>query len=506
MTLRFKVNLYLTASLILVLVLYAIYDILATQTKIEEQAAEASGSTINRLGITLANPLWNFQVDVAKSIAIAELGTNDLVGLTALDLEGNTLFSVSWDAESQQHTESRYSGDVLSNPTVTIKYNDNGDEFDTGSVELAFSNASLVSARDDAVWRSATQIALLVVILLPIMGFLVSRNVLTPLANISERVTDIGQGNGDLTKRVEVNSNDELGDLARGINQFIENVNEIVVKISRVTESLDNAAVVNQENVTELNGLMENQNNQIVYIVTAMDEMRLTSEDVAQNASEAALVVQETTHMANDGMQEVEKANRMTEDLAASVDSSTAKTASLQEHSQSISTVIDVIKGIAEQINLLALNAAIEAARAGEQGRGFAVVADEVRTLAQRTQESTSDITAIIVKLQDQVEETHELMVNGLERAKLNVKSVAQAGQTFSSIQSAIDKNSTSSTAIATAAEEQNQTLGAIKENLDFIKAANDRTLEIAEKNHQANDELVEMAHDIRALVGQFKT
>jgi len=504
--LRVKLNLALFSALTLILMLYAVVDISITQKALEEKVKAQSESTIKRLGITLANPMWNFQVDVAKKIAQSEIGTNDLVAISAQDLESNALFKVYWDERQQAYAEGSYTGDYFFKKEVDIAVEDGDDTYNTGTVELVFSNTSLEESFSAAVKRSLFQIILLAVLLLLLMGILTNFLVIAPLERIKERVMDIAQGNGDLTKRLAVTSNDELGSLASGINRFIDNVNDIVTHISKVTDSLDRSAISNQDNVAELNSLMESQNNDILYIVTAMDEMRATSINVTSNAAEAADVVQETTKMASHGMDEVVTANRMTKDLASSVDSSTAKTATLQEHSQSISTVIDVIKGIAEQINLLALNAAIEAARAGEQGRGFAVVADEVRTLAQRTQESTSNITSIIVKLQEQVLETHELMINGLEKAKLNVQSVEQAGVTFGNIQQAIEKNSTSSTAIATAAEEQNETLGNIKQNIEQIKSANDRTLNIAEKNHRANEELVGLSHLIKGLVDQFKT
>lgn len=504
MKLRVKLNLALFLALTLILVTYSVVDIVITQAALQVKVKEASESSVRRLGITLANPMWNFQVDVAKKTAIAELGTNDLVAVSAYDLDGNVLFSVKWDQGFGSHSEGAYEGEYLSQSDVVVSYDDKGDAYEAGRVLLTFSAETLDTAYASTVKKSFIQIVLLDVLILALMSGLTSRLVISPLDRIKERVLDIAHGNGDLTKRVDVDSRDELGSLAQGINHFINNVHSIIHSIHDVTESLDQSVCASKSNVDQLNNLMEDQNNQVAYIVSAVDEMRATSGDVASNAAGAAEVTQETTYMAQNGMKEVDSANRMTEDLAASVDSSTKKTATLQEHSQSISTVIDVIKGIAEQINLLALNAAIEAARAGEQGRGFAVVADEVRTLAQRTQQSTSDITNIIIKLQEQVGETHELMINGLDKAKLNVDSVAQAGSTFSNILEAIEKNLTSATAIATAAEEQTQTLSNIKDNVEYIKSANDKTLVIADNNHKANEELVDLSKRINTLVEKF--
>ena len=505
MNLRRKLNLALFLALTLIFSAYTVFDTITNQSALKEKIIQTSDNTVKRMGITLAKPLWEFSMDTARKTAIAELGTNDLVAIVVSDMENKTLFKIYWDNESQMVKEGDYTGEQLFEKDLTVQMEDSGDSYDAGKVKMIFSSESLNSAFINTVTRSITQALLLDILIILLMSALVHRLILAPLNNITERISDIAHGNGDLTKRINTRSKDELGKLATSMNLFIDNIHSIITDISGVSEHLDNTTDTSQKNINELNALISNQDMQVGLIVEAMHEMGDTSTEVANKAAESADITQKTNDISMSGMLEVDNAKHMTHDLALSVTSSTEKTAILQASSQSISSVIDVINGIAEQTNLLALNAAIEAARAGEQGRGFAVVADEVRTLAQRTQKSTSDITNMITQLQQQINETHELMESGLEKVHLNVKSVEQTGISFANIKDAVELNLIGATAIATAAEEQSQTLAVIQNNVDQIKTANEQTLTITVSTTQVNEELVELSHHINQLVEKFK-
>jgi methyl-accepting chemotaxis protein len=505
MSIRRKLNLALLLGLTLTLLCYAIVDISISQSTLTDKAKIASQNTAKRLGVTLADSMWNFNVENSKKVTIAELGTNDLVGVSAFDNENNQLFQIQWDQDAHQMKDGQYRDDFLFKTEQIIKFNDQGEDFDAGRIELIFSSQTIDDAFSAAVKRSVIQVVLLDVIILSLMGFSLHKLILTPLDNITARVNDIAQGQGDLTKRVEFRSSDELGLLSKGINGFIDNVHTIVKDISSVSTNLDQTSKDSQENIQELNELVNNLDEQVAEIVTTVHDLSETSKGVANQATESATITQETSNLAGEGMAEVNQANKMIQDLAVSIQDSTSKTEKLEEYSQSITTVIEVIKGIAEQTNLLALNAAIEAARAGEQGRGFAVVADEVRTLAQRTQESTGQITDLISQLQGQSAQTLEVMKIGLTQAQKNVESVAQAETTFGNIRSAIEKNLEGATTIATAADEQNHSLNSIEKNVEFIKEANDKTLDIARKSADTNNEIVNMSHTVASLIEKFK-
>ncbi|MGY0565664.1 MAG: methyl-accepting chemotaxis protein, partial [Paraglaciecola chathamensis] len=226
-------------------------------------------------------------------------------------------------------------------------------------------------------------------------------------------------------------------------------------EIVGVSKTLDASAEDSQANVEQLNAQVQDLNNQVSMILSAVQALDQTAVDVAHKASESSSITQDTSSLASEGMRKVNSSSALIQTLAENMRESTTKTEMLEKHSQSIDTVIQVIKGIAEQTNLLALNAAIEAARAGEQGRGFAVVADEVRTLAQRTQVSTGQITEIIEKLQQQSSETLAVMQNGQKMMDENVDSVAEAESTFSDIKRAIETSLQGALGIATDTDNQ---------------------------------------------------
>ncbi|MFT5837530.1 MAG: methyl-accepting chemotaxis protein [Flavobacteriales bacterium] len=505
MSLRRKLNLALLLALTLTLCCYAAVDIWLSQSQLVEKAELASQNTAKRLGITLADSMWNFNVDNAKKVAESELGTNDLVSVSAFDNENKPLFNISWDNETQTMSDKAYTDDFLFKKDQIIKFNDQGEEFDAGRVQLIYSNNSIDAAFASAVKSSVMQIIILDVIILIIMGLLIHKLVLYPLNSITARVNDIAQGKGDLTKRINFKSSDELGLLSDGINAFINNIHIIIKEISAVTHKLDETSQNGQDNTGKLNQIVDNLNFQVSEIAGTVHNLSITSKDVADQATDSANITKRTTELVSTGIQDVNHTNKMIQALAASVTDSTQKTAKLDEYSQNITTVIEVIKSIADQTNLLALNAAIEAARAGEQGRGFAVVADEVRTLAQRTQESTGQITDIIEQLQGQASETLSVMKDGLRQAEENVEHIAHAEETFENIRDAIDKNLKGANVIASAASEQNNNLSAIEKNVEHIQAANERALSIAKQSALTNADIVKMSHTVAGLIEKFK-
>lgn len=505
MNLRKKLSIAIFVVVTITLVVFQIVTTALNQSKLTEEAKEAAQSTSTRLGVTLADSMWNYNVDAARNIASAELGTNDLVEVIAFNTDDEMLFKVIWDEQGAQVTEQNFQGSIFLTLDKVIQFEDQSDLIDAGKIKLTFSSSSIDSALTDSILEGIIQIVILQAILFLFVSWFIVKLIVRPLETISSRVKDIAEGDGDLTQRVDYQSSDELGLFALNINRFISNVQTVVIDIVGVSKVLDSSVADSQSNVDQLHTQAEDLNNQVATILEAIEGLNQTSLDMARQATQTSQITLDTSSLASDGMDKVNSATVLIRSLSDNMQDSTDKTVLLEKHSQSIDTVIQVIKGIAEQTNLLALNAAIEAARAGEQGRGFAVVADEVRTLAQRTQDSTGQITEIIETLQAQSAEMLEVMQNGQKLVAENVESVIQAEQTFSQIKTSIESNLSGAQLIARDSDLQKNTLNKIKQNLESIKDTNDKTLTVAKLSADVNQQIVEMSQTVTELSEKFK-
>ncbi|MCG8428965.1 MAG: methyl-accepting chemotaxis protein [Chromatiales bacterium] len=310
---------------------------------------------------------------------------------------------------------------------------------------------------------------------------------------------------GDLTHHVESKCNDEIGKLMDSMETMVVSLREIITKFRNMGGNLNQAATEMQNIATTTTSGIERQTAETEQVATAMHEMTVTVQDVARNAEEAARAASEADSDANGGREVVQKTIDSIKTLSNDIYNATEVIQKLQNESNNIGSVLDVIRGIAEQTNLLALNAAIEAARAGEQGRGFAVVADEVRTLASRTQQSTQDIQKMIEKLQEGANNAVATMEHSLAQVSSSVDQANQTGTSLDTITSAVSTINEMNVQIASAAEEQRMVTEEINRSIDNIKNISEESAEGARETSASSQKLHDWTDDLAGLINHFK-
>ncbi len=330
-------------------------------------------------------------------------------------------------------------------------------------------------------------------------------SVVRPIVEVGIRMRDISSGDGDLTQTLPVKGNDEIAYMGKNFNKFVAKTRGIISETISIAEQLQHSASALKSLSIKTSDAAREQQSGSQQIATALYEMTTSFQQVAQNAANA----EETTNRANDNvklsMSAVDSNRNSITHLAKEVSSAKEVIARLAEESQSVAGILSVIQGIAEQTNLLALNAAIEAARAGEQGRGFAVVADEVRNLAQKTQQSTSEIQDVINGLQSKSGEAVSVIENSANKAEQSVQLAGEVTSHLNEVCHSVEQVFQMNTQIATASEEQASVAEDINRNVTHINDISQQTASDAEASNQASESMNSLVNQLTKLVHQFK-
>ncbi|MCR9607895.1 methyl-accepting chemotaxis protein [Vibrio alginolyticus] len=433
---------------------------------------------------------------------------SDLVNQVNL-FDAGYLFLVTADGTTIAHPQSKYNGEKVGSylPQVDLKQSTqhieiDGDRYMINLTHIPGENWYVGSVIDEAIAYSAVGelrnsaiiYSIIAVIASVIALTLLIRTLMRPLDTLNNAIKGVASGKGDLTQRLETDTDQEFSELATNFNTFMENLQQQIIESKSISDQILNGTQITAEGAKDSAGAIQTQLQELEQLATAMHEMSVTATEVANNAQGAASAAKEADQATVEGSSVVGESTQTINMLSDSIDLAVEEVQVLESATANIETILKVINDIADQTNLLALNAAIEAARAGESGRGFAVVADEVRTLAQRTQESTTEIRTMIEQLQSGASSVANAMHQSKGSAVEAVEKADLANNALQRIRDAIQRISDMNLQIASAAEEQSLVAEEINNNTVNIK---DLSTQVAESANRTNDAMQAQQEDV---------
>lgn len=336
-----------------------------------------------------------------------------------------------------------------------------------------------------------------------VISFVISRALL-PLRNMVDKLEDIAQGGGDLTSRLEATGNDEIAELGTAFNTFMDKLQTMMADVQQINGSVLDASTQLDSQTLKANQTMQLHSAENEKVVSAVTEMAASSREVATNTSATSEAIGSANEQIEEAQQVVNQAIESITQLVGEVNQTSTAIQSLSEQTEKITSVIDVIGGIAEQTNLLALNAAIEAARAGEQGRGFAVVADEVRSLASRTQQSTEEINDMLTSLQNGVKKAVSSMAESQARGESTVERSMLIQERLDGLTTEVSSIQDMGLQTASAAEQQSAVSEEISSNLVAIQEMVNTLSEDLQRSEEISASLAESGSKANEIVGNF--
>ncbi|RMR57206.1 Histidine kinase, HAMP region:Cache:Bacterial chemotaxis sensory transducer [Pseudomonas syringae pv. syringae] len=487
----------------------------------EPYIAASSG----KLVMTMATPV-KFQNQFV-GVAGADIALDNVTKIiNSLNFDGHGYaFLVSADGKILVHPDSKL---VLKNiseayPTNTPKITTGVTEIDSGKkpeiisftpvqgVSTANWYVALVLEQDSAYAMLAefrasaiTAMVVVVVVIILLLGLLI-RVLMQPLHQMGRAMRDIADGEGDLTKRLAITSQDEFGELAESFNRFVERIHTSIREVASTAAQLGEVAtrVVKVSNASM--GNSDQQANRTESVAAAINELGAAAQEIAQNAARTSQQSSDASGLASDGQNVVQQTIKAMNELSGKISESCVNIESLNGKTANIGQILEVITSISQQTNLLALNAAIEAARAGEAGRGFAVVADEVRNLAHRTQDSAQQVQTMIEELQVGARDAVTNMTESQRQSEDSVGIANLAGERLGSVTRRIEEINGMNQSVAAATEEQTSVVESINVDITHINTLNQLGVDNLRQTLEACNSLEEQAARLQQLVGSFR-
>jgi len=371
---------------------------------------------------------------------------------------------------------------------------------------IAEINEQEVLAPVNKLFKTLFLIAFIIAIIISVVAFFLSKSISNPIKLLVRRTKDLATGEADLTKRIDFDSNDELGELSNWFNSFIVRIQDLIREVKASTETVSTASIQISSSSEELAATVEEQSNQSQSVATAVQELASTSDEIAKSIENTQKNAENASNLTKDGSKIIQKSIDSLIRIKNQTDNLGQIINKLNESSNKIGDIINVINDVADQTNLLALNAAIEAARAGEAGRGFAVVADEVRKLAERTSKATKEIEVIITSLQKESNLANKAMKNTSKEVEMGKELGENSLKILDEIVNSSDIILDLATSVATAVAQENATIDEVNNNIQGIAAGSEESANAVSEVSSTADDLAKQAESLKELVNKFKT
>ncbi|WP_447832385.1 methyl-accepting chemotaxis protein [Aeromonas salmonicida] len=503
-SLKFRIAVLTSLSVSLLLVLFGGYNYSAARADSYNRQAALVEQAISRLQLSLPGPLWNYESAFIEASLKSELAADALSALLVVNKD-KLVAGFAREPAGDIQGVTQLPADTAAYSGHDLVYDDNGQQNTVAKLLVLTSDDTIQIQLRQLLITTVWQIVVLDICIILLLMVLIHRNVLRPLHQMNSAVFDLARGDGDLTQRLKIRRQDEMGALAGNINQFIAKLQGTVAEINTLSAGVLQTAELCDSLATDTRRGSDEQQSELDQVATAITEMSHAVQEVAGNAVKTSSATDEASLYVDQGYNLAGHANEAIHQLVGEVERVANLIRSLSTESSSIGNIIEVINGIAEQTNLLALNAAIEAARAGDQGRGFAVVADEVRTLSGRTRQSTEEISASIKRLQQATQN----VVSGMQHSQ---DKASQAGVEAADVQVSVEKIKTQVSLIremnmyiAQASEEQHSVAQEVSNSVNRIAGLNNDSAARVAQVAEASSDLRQLSAQLDSLLKQFR-